>query len=179
MELYSFKQKLTDKDLISYEYHLMRTSRSLDLNTLILGALAVGLGFYGIFGKENGSLVLNIILIALGLFTMFLFLPLVHLIIILKHKKHPVNMDEITVSFYENGILYKYTNDETQDERDVVIWENVKRIQEKKDFFYAYLYNGAKVLIFKKECIDDFDKFDELMDEYLIRGKRYLPKKRK
>lgn len=152
------------EDLYNFNMYMLRQSKNYGL--LVVGVLFTLLGVGGIlFGKDE-DLVYDLLTILVGIGGI-LFATVVSKII-LKSKVKKSNFQDlppIEVTANENGILYKYI-EENQKEYLPYRWREVYKVVKTNDYIYIHLIDKRSIMLITLRDLKNTELIDILKERF-------------
>lgn len=142
------KERINVKKEDIYNMNMYLLSHNKNLGLLVVGTLFIGLGIFDIINNKNEELLYNILLIVVGILGIIFALFVNKRLLQRKVKKSVLeDMPPIEVTANDEGILYKYIEEENQKEYLPYKWNEVLRVVKTTEYIYIHLIDRRSIML--------------------------------
>ena len=161
-----------------YNMNMYLLSHNKNLGLLVVGTGFIGLGIYDLIKNKSEELIYNILLIVVGVLGIFFALVVNKYLLQKKMKKNTYeDMPPIEVTANNDGILYKYIEEENQKEYLPYKWNEVLRVVKTEEYIYIHLIDRRSIMLIPLRDLKN-DKLLEFLKEKYIPLRKYIEKKK-
>ena len=169
---YSATTYIKTQDLKDFNYYLGTMRKSYGL--LIGGILLIAFGGYGLISEPSENVKNNILLCVLGVVSLLFVFVFSKLILKERIKKLDLSdMPAVTIVVSEEGIIYKFENEENNEGHDIIpfAWHLVDRCVELKNHIYIHMVDYRTVLLVIKSDVENTRAYEYLKEKVQAVGK--------
>ena len=165
-------QRLTKEDFYNLNLYLYKKNSKFKMNILVIAIVSIIGAALSFYDKKIGIGIFFAVVAIVGVIA----IPFIYKALIKKtvNKNMKEEYWDICVELNNDSIYYTFTT-EDKSNIDPYIWGDIANVIEKEKYYYIQI-NVRTILVIKKECVENLNELEELLEKKLT--SRFFPNKK-